>query len=188
MKVVLKKTPFFLENISSENSKHKYGRYICFCGKEFIGRKDRIKIGKKRSCGCLNHKLSKTNEYKIWVAMRSRCSCVTGSSYKNYGGRGIRVCERWNSFTNFLSDMGPRPSKNHSIDRINNDGNYEPSNCRWATWKEQQSNRRTSYKILYGGWVFSFNDMCILENVDSGTMSRRLKSLKYIILSGGRSS
>ena len=74
--------------------------------------------------------------------MRSRCRSTTNAGYPYYGGRGIRVCARWESFENFLTDMGLRPSSEHSIDRINNDGNYEPGNCRWATKREQSLNQR----------------------------------------------
>ena len=81
-------------------------------------------------------------EYRAWAALRNRCSNPNHDAYKNYGGRGIKVCERWNDFLAFLEDMGPRPSPKHSIDRINNDGNYEPDNCRWATRSEQCRNMR----------------------------------------------
>jgi len=84
-----------------------------------------------------------TAEYRIWVTMKQRCSNKKTRGYKNYGGRGITVCERWKeSYNNFLEDMGRRPTEKHSIDRINNDGNYEPNNCRWATQKEQYENSR----------------------------------------------
>lgn len=82
-------------------------------------------------------------EYSTWRDMRSRCTNPHVKNYKNYGGRGISVCERWNDFDNFLADMGYRPGAKYSIHRINNDGNYEPDNCKWATWIEQASNRRT---------------------------------------------
>jgi hypothetical protein len=80
--------------------------------------------------------------YEIWKAMRRRCSCPTTRGYSDYGGRGIRVCERWDSYETFRQDMGERPSPEHSIERKNNDGNYEPGNCRWATEIEQRHNQR----------------------------------------------
>jgi len=102
-------------------------------------------IGEKQNN--FKHGKSDSLEYKIWQAMKNRCTNKNVDSYVNYGGRGIKVCERWlNSFENFYADMGPRPGKEYSIDRINNDDNYEPNNCRWATKKEQQNNRRNSKK------------------------------------------
>ena len=93
-----------------------------------------------------------TSEHNIWRAIKARCHSVGSVSYAWYGGRGIRVCERWfDSFENFFADMGPRPSKAHSVDRIDNDGNYEPGNCRWATRKEQQRNKRNNRLITYNG-------------------------------------
>ncbi|WP_417353520.1 hypothetical protein [Flavobacterium alkalisoli] len=88
------------------------------------------------------HGLYKSPEYKVWTEMKRRCHKETASGYERYGGRGISVCDRWkDSFSAFYEDMGPRPSVNHSIDRMDNDGNYEPSNCRWATNSEQMKNR-----------------------------------------------
>ncbi len=91
-------------------------------------------------------------EYSIWKDMKRRCSDKRRKSWKNYGGRDIRVCRRWaKSFEHFLADMGPRPSNAHSIDRIDNDGNYTPSNCRWATDLQQARNVRTNKRITYNG-------------------------------------
>ena len=86
-----------------------------------------------------------TPEYRCWSAMKERCFNKNSKAYKSYGGRGITVCDRWrNSYKNFIEDVGLRPSNNHSIDRVDNDKNYEPGNCRWATRSEQQKNKRPS--------------------------------------------
>jgi hypothetical protein len=101
--------------------------------------------GGKASAGTTTHGLSGTPEYTSWKGMKERCLNTRHKKFKNYGARGITVCERWmNSFDNFLADMGPKPEpkRDYSIERKNNDGNYEPGNCKWATQDEQQKNRR----------------------------------------------
>lgn len=130
----------------------------CDCGSISTVALRRLNAGKTKSCGCLAREITgirstthghsrggrATSTYLIWAGMIQRCTNPTLKAWKDYGGRGIRVCDRWlASFENFLSDMGERP-KELSIDRINNDGNYEPSNCRWATRTEQVRNRRVS--------------------------------------------
>lgn len=137
------------ERVPGLKSKSTIWRCDCDCGGSIVTTWDCIRR-KTRSCGCLyfgrqnnlTHGLTQTNEYRIWAGMQQRCSNPNRPEYPNYGGRGIRVCERWGDFELFLGDMGPRPGLEYSIDRINNDGNYEPGNCRWATKSEQQSNRR----------------------------------------------
>lgn len=137
----------------------RYGQLIAIEFVERIARpgadeKD-VRHGNTVSCGCAQKKTKLTHghtshrrlsrEYSVWMAMRSRCYDSAHASFRNYGARGIRVCDRWrDSFENFLSDMGPRPSAGHSIDRINNDGDYEPQNCRWATIAQQRANMRRS--------------------------------------------
>ncbi len=127
----------------------------CDCGSSVTVRFESLRSGNTKSCGCrrLRGDLRRTHghskhlpEYFIWKGMRQRCSNPRNQKFKDYGARGISVCERWDSFEAFLSDMGRRPSPGHSIDRKNNDGNYEPGNCRWATAKEQAANTRRSRK------------------------------------------
>lgn len=118
----------------------------CDCGKEKLMRTEVLRHSKRTvACGCHHYKthgLSRTTENTIWRGMTRRCTNKNDISWKYYGGRGISICKRWSKFENFLADMGKRPSRNHSIDRINNDGNYEPGNCRWATSREQHANKR----------------------------------------------
>jgi hypothetical protein len=104
--------------------------------------------------------LAPSSEYLSWIEMRRRCSNPDRPEYPNYGGRGITVCERWNSYELFLLDMGPKPSPRHEIDRINNEGNYEPSNCRWALPQVQANNRRNNHRIMMAGETHTEAEWC----------------------------
>lgn len=146
-------------------SKPYYGIYQCECGKQKEIYDYSIRRGLTVSCGHYNsentarrnkenlwgtiHGQVNSPEYAVWEGMIQRCTNPKNPGYKNYGGRGITVCERWLTFENFRADMGERPSLEHSIDRVNNDGNYEPGNCKWSTDSEQLCHTRRSVMITY---------------------------------------
>lgn len=118
-----------------------------------------------------------SSEYSIWMNLRMRCNNPGNNRYAMYGARGIRVCERWEAdFLNFLKDMGRRPTPDHSIDRINNDGDYTPENCRWATRKEQCRNRRSSKFLVFRGERKTTAEWSELFGVSQGTLHYRLKA------------
>lgn len=137
----------------------------CDCGNTSFVRADVLKSGRVKSCGCLKRELfinrsinrnrthgkAHTRVNEIWKKMRRRCQNRSDVSYERYGARGISVCERWQTFENFYADMGDPPTRKHSIDRINNEGNYEPENCRWATVLEQSNNKRSNTVLTFRG-------------------------------------
>jgi hypothetical protein len=134
----------------------------CSCGNKIDVLWDHLKSGHTKSCGCLRremggalnktHGMRRTSEYAIWCAMRSRVNNPNNKNFKHYGGRGIKVCEKWdNSFEGFISDMGIRPSPKHTVERINTNGDYEPNNVRWDTHQKQQRNRRNNHMIEIDG-------------------------------------
>jgi len=144
----------FVEAIDSTFSGRLRGRFLCDCGTETIIEIITVRAGRSRSCGCLRRntrikntrhgeatKKAHTTEYNSWISMRSRCRNPRNTDFALYGALGITVCDRWELYENFLADMGRKPF-NHSLDRINPAGNYEPANCRWATPSVQSANQR----------------------------------------------
>lgn len=134
----------------------------CECGVKNNIDTSSLISGNSRSCGCLRNELrltkikhgmaDKVPEYNVWQAMRRRCNNPKDAYYADYGGRGIYVCQRWNDFSNFLADMGSRPSPKHQLDRFpDNDGPYSPENCRWATASENTSHTRRNLYFVIGG-------------------------------------
>jgi len=152
-----------------------------------------LRVGKTKSCGCYRVDLGRTRaatlrlrhgeagdgktttEYRIWGSMLSRCRNVRHQLYKNYGGRGITVCDRWLVFENFLSDMGRRPPK-RSLDRINNSRGYERENCRWATAKEQARNQRGNKWVAVRGVRKTLAEWLELTGTTRRTFYMRLSS------------
>ncbi|MCO6407335.1 hypothetical protein [Hoeflea alexandrii] len=154
-----------LEFAGAEPPKHKAKWFCqCVCGARKVVPADSLKRGKSKSCGCLTNTMRikscqrhghtsigfQSRTYSTWHAMKERCQNERHMSYPDYGGRGISVCDRWNDFANFLADMGEKPD-NVSIDRIDVNGNYEPSNCRWANVATQSANKRkrVKYQDIY---------------------------------------
>ncbi len=158
---------------------------LCDCGAETIVNGYSLRSCVTRSCGCIRaeqigrlrrtHGQSETVEYKTWRQMRGRCNNPRSKDYSFYGGRGISVCSEWSdSFKAFYRDMGPRPSAQHTIDRIDNDGNYEPGNCRWATRKQQSRNTRYNRRITFRGITLCTAEWAEKTGITPGMLRDRL--------------
>lgn len=164
-----------------------YAVYSCLCGNHTVISVHEFRSCGTRSCGCLNtesilkrntsHGLSKTPEYKIWCGIVKRCTNPNAKSYSSYCNLGM--CDEWKVFTNFLADMGQRPSPKHSIDRIDNTKGYTPENCRWATAKQQVRNRSVSFWITAYGKTMLAVDWQTVYGVPAKTIKKRIQMLKW---------
>lgn len=172
------------------------GYFKCSCGVIKKIRTNHVFSGAVKSCGCkraeyvskarytpgVRENGKQTSEYTIWKGMKQRCNNKNAPKWHRYGGRGISVCERWQtSFSNFLDDMGRRPTNKHSIERMNNDGNYEPGNCRWATAKEQAYNTSRVLKYIYDGELMTIREIATIIGVKKGTLDSRIRKYGYEI-------
>lgn len=176
-------------SFSHIESKSRYAIWncLCDCGRQHQTATAYLSHGNVRSCGCLGeerrmaavtkHGFSRHPLYAIYRTMMHRCYNPKAGAYRHYGGRGIAVCQRWReSFLSFVEDMGPKPSPDHSIDRINNDGDYCPENCRWATHEQQFSNRRGSRYLSHNGQTLTMAQWSKILGISSGTIHQRLDS------------
>lgn len=163
----------------------------CECGSQIIVRAYLLTGNVTKSCGCLRgdsnrhlrttHGLSHSREWRIWAGMKNRCLNPKVRSYMDYGGRGISVCDRWlngeggrGGFECFYSDMGPRPTPKHSLERKNNDGNYEPGNVVWATTQEQNLNTRVIKRIQFQGQTLTSHEWSTITGIANSEINKRI--------------
>lgn len=158
---------------------------LCDCGLEILARGSNLVSGNTSSCGCFQseiaakrlfkHGMRRSPEWLVWAGMRRRCEDPSNKSFKNYGGRGIFVCERWQEFSQFFQDMGIRPSPLHSIERKDNSGNYCPENCIWATRLQQARNKTTTRYVTAFGVTKCLSEWAQQYGVDRRLIFKRLK-------------
>ena len=166
------------ENCVKARSKHSFWRCKCDCGNERVVRGIALSSGNTKACGCLNrpHGMTGTREYGTWMNMRFRCSNKNHPRFKSYGGRGISFDPRWESFESFLDDMGPCPSKKHSLDRVDNNGNYCKENCRWATPTEQARNKGNTRLVTHNGETKCLSEWAEGANITPSHLSSRIRN------------
>lgn len=175
----------------AENSKDGRARWncICDCGNATIVAARNLKSGSVKSCGCMSSRLQPTTKthgdsttklYEKWCSMMNRCNNPNHPHYKDYGGRGIKVCEEWHNYSNFKKwVLNTRDNENLTIDRIDVNGDYCPENCRWATAKEQANNRRSNLIYVYNGESHNLNEWCEILGLNYYNVHNRIYKLKW---------
>lgn len=172
---------------SAPNNRNAIWLFRCSCGAECEKDGYSVRSGKVKACtacglarsraASITHGKTNSVEYRIWTGMLTRCYNKSARAYADYGRRGISVCESWrHDFDAFLHDMGHRPSPQHSIDRIDNDGNYQPSNCRWATREQQAQNKRTSIRIEIDGQCKTVDEWANESGQSAASIYQRYRS------------
>lgn len=181
---------FLCESEMVGDNWRRYGTFRCGCGNEFVSAISKVKSGHTKSCGCTStrkiiefntkHSMTKSPEFKAYIGAKQRCYNPNNKRYYMWGGRGIRVCDRWlEGFVNFFEDMGSRPSAQHSLDRINVDGDYCKENCRWATSAEQSMNRRSNRLVTYKGDTKPLKMWTDELGLNYYLVSQRIRKLKW---------
>lgn len=178
------------EWVGKDNSRHALWLCRCNCGKECIVSATNLKTGNSQSCGCLKaektsrrrktHGMSHTGLYNVWNSMISRCENRNQSAYPRYGGRGIRVCNQWHDFATFYADMGD-PPPGYTLERIDNNGDYCPDNCVWASRTDQARNKSTNRYITFNGKIKTLMEWSEITGIHRGTIQTRLDDLKWTI-------
>lgn len=181
-----------LELAEDDTRAGRWWRCLCDCGTRLNVLTTYLRTGDTKSCGCLKvdrsreratkHGMKYTPEYWCWQRILLRCYVPTTSNYHHYGGRGIKMCDRWRYGENgkhgaecFLEDMGPKPSRKHSIDREDVNGDYEPDNCRWATQIQQCNNKRDNVLVTYGGETLTLSQWSRKVGIGVSTLSYRMR-------------
>lgn len=166
----------------------QFWRCVCECGTEHIRKGSQLRYAERKGCkqscqrcAATNHGMTGSSEFMIWNQMRDRCRRPAHHAFHRYGGRGISVCERWESFENFFKDMGARPSSEHSLDRIDNNADYSPENCRWTTAKTQSRNQERTVLLTHMGKTQCIMDWAIETGLSHAAISMRIKTLGWSV-------
>lgn len=177
-------------SFTSVRKKHAVWSWLCDCGKRVDVSAQKAKSGHTQSCGCYSRESARnrlfthgfgnkaTKEYRAWSGLKQRCLNPRNTSFPDYGARGITVCDRWlgsEGFANFLADMGPAPSPDHSVDRLENSRGYSPDNCAWRTRVEQMNNRRGNVNLTHNGETLSITAWAKRVGLKRATLSARLR-------------